>query len=305
MDPSSRAAARRRKRRRRTASGIAIVLEVFAVIYIVAAAIYVTWGVLSLTIRHTFLFPASGPVGLQDGWFSVFHIGIILSVTVIVVPMLIHLAALAKGNMAATMTVIILIALFVGVHLFSLLAVGAGFGRANRPGHPNNPANSLIYCCAPDVFADALSQCDNVIPCVLPIDGFPEITVLPASSADLSVNFNYTLIFGFVIGFFILDAVVLTLTIIVNLRQGEQWKESAYKYVESRIKGWNMWPAQKQGIGTRQKFQQPYTSYVPAMGTKRKIQTSHVLLQQQPPLQAKVPFKLKDAPVSQGEAKDD
>ncbi len=226
-----------RRKKKKGPGAAAVILEFLAVIYMLAVPVYLTVGLLSVVIRHTALFPASGPVGIQSGRGDMVVIGLVLSASVLFTPAFVHFAAMVRGRIGASIVLASFFGLLTLIHMFSALSIGRAYGRANLPGMPNNPGRSIIYCCAPDVFADSMSQCDNGIPCILPIDGFPDITVLPASHLDLDVNTNFKIIMGFIFSFVGLDLIMLVLLVLSTLgRGGEHWKWNALRYVESKMR---------------------------------------------------------------------
>lgn len=185
--------------------------------YIGLVICYILLGPLALDIRHTHQFPAVGPVGTQSARDSFAIIGIVVSMSALLIPALAMLSVHFTG--ATRYSVIILLLLFVlaALHMFSFMGTLYTRSSANTPGQPNNIANSEIYCCAPDVRANPASQCDNLGPCVLPLSGHPDVTALPTTSRDLQPNKVHTIMFAMMGGFVLLDIATITLVLVTSL----------------------------------------------------------------------------------------
>ena len=194
-----------------------IALHVFNSIYLVMALCYLVFLVLVLTPRYSHEWPPTGPIGIQDGRVTFQVIGIIMSSTVILIPFLVLLAMWAQGNYPGLVTILVVFMLLATCHVLAFMTMITTRGTANLPGVPNNLANHPLRCCAPDVYSDPTSQCDNAIACVLPFDGYPQWTTLPTSSADIPYNSTHTGMFVMMIFFLILDFIIAVLLFVTFL----------------------------------------------------------------------------------------
>jgi len=220
-------------RPRNTAKGGVIAIHVFNVILVILIVFFLLFGLLTLDVRYTHEFPAPGPFGLRSARSGIGVVGLVMSASIIMVPAFVLLAMLAEGNYYALVATLIGYIVLVVLHAFSLLTMIMTRGVANLPGRPNNLANHPLRCCAPDVYADTLSECDNAGPCTLPFDGFPSFTTLPASSGDIPCNPVHTVIFVFMILFLILE-IVLGILIFVTYFGRSVLKHTG-RTVEARI----------------------------------------------------------------------
>lgn len=194
-----------------------IALHVFNSIYLVMALCYLVFLALVLTPRYSHEWPPTGPIGIQDGRMTFQVIGIVMSSTVILIPFLVLLAMWAQGNYPGLVTILVVFMLLAACHVFAFMTMITTRGSANLPGVPNNLANHPLRCCAPDVYSDPTSQCDNAIACVLPFDGYPQWTTLPTSSADIPYNSTHTGMFVMMIFFLILDFIIAVLLFVTFL----------------------------------------------------------------------------------------
>jgi hypothetical protein len=194
-----------------------IALHVFNCIYLVMALCYLVFLLLVLTPRYSHEWPPTGPIGIQDGRVTFQVIGIIMSSTVILIPFLVLLAMWAQGNYPGLVTILVVFMLLATCHVLAFMTMITTRGTANLPGVPNNLANHPLRCCAPDVYSDPTSQCDNAIACVLPFDGYPQWTTLPTSSADIPYNSTHTGMFVMMIFFLILDFIIAVLLFVTFL----------------------------------------------------------------------------------------
>lgn len=194
-----------------------IALHVFNSIYLVMALCYLVFFALILTPRYSHEWPPVGPIGIQDGRSVFQSIGIVMSTTVILIPFLVLLAMWAQGNYPGLVTILVVFMLLATCHVFAFMTMITTRGNANQPGVPNNLANHPLRCCAPDVYSDPTSQCDNAGPCTLPFDGYPQWTTLPTSSADIPYNPTHTGMFVMMIFFLILDFIIAVLLFVTFL----------------------------------------------------------------------------------------
>lgn len=194
-----------------------IALHVFNSIYLVMALCYLVFLALVLTPRYSHEWPPTGPIGIQDGRMTFQVIGIVMSSTVILVPFLVLLAMWAQGNYPGLVTILVVFMLLSTCHVLAFMTMITTRGTANLPGVPGNLANHPLRCCAPDVYSDPTSQCDNAVACVLPFDGYPQWTTLPTSSADIPYNSTHTGMFVMMIFFLILDFIIAVLLFVTFL----------------------------------------------------------------------------------------
>lgn len=209
-----------KKRGTSSNKGLVTALHVINILYFIVIVFYLTFGLLTLDVRHTHEFPPTGPVGIRSARGSFESVGMIMSASVILIPALVLFAMLAEGKSGWLMLVFVLMILFTVVHLFSWMTMILSRGTANRPGFPNSLANHPLRCCAPDTMAAVNSECDNTalaLPCTLPIPGHPGITTLPASSNDVPANPVHTFIFIAMFFFLVMDATLLALVFVAFL----------------------------------------------------------------------------------------
>lgn len=193
----------------------ALTLAILA--YIALIVCYVLLGPLSIDIRHTHQYPAVGPTGIQSARDSVAITGIVISMTILLMPFLAMLSVHVTGRTGWSFLVAACMITLVALHIFSFMTMVYTRGTANTPGQPNNIANSELYCCVPEVYNNPLSQCDNNGPCVLPLASHPDVTVLPAFARDLQPNKVHTIMLSFMAGFVGLDLVLIALVLITSM----------------------------------------------------------------------------------------
>ena len=194
-----------------------IALHVFNAIYLVMAVCFVVFLVLPLTVRYSHEWPPTGPIGIQDGRQGIQVVGVVMSCSVILIPFLVLLGMWAQGNYPGLVTVLVCFMLVSATHVFSFMIMIGTRANGNKPGYPNNLANHPLRCCAPDVYSDPASQCDNAGACVLPFDGYPQWTTLPTNSAEIPYNPTYTGMFVMMVFFLILDFILAVLLFVTFL----------------------------------------------------------------------------------------
>ncbi len=193
----------------------ALTLAILA--YIGLIVCYIVLGPLALDIRHTHQYPATGPLGIQSARDSVAITGIVISMSILLVPFFAMLSVHFTGKHGWSFTIIGCMCLLVVLHILSFMTMVYTRGTANTPGQPNNMANSELYCCPDEVRNNPLSQCDNAGPCVLPFASHPEVTVVPATVRDLQPNKVHTIMLSFMAGFVALDLVLIALVTVTSL----------------------------------------------------------------------------------------
>jgi hypothetical protein len=188
-------------------------------LYVALTCIFLICGLLVLDVRYTHQFPAVGPFGIRGARQSVEAVGLVMSATVIVMPALVLLAMVVYETRWQLWIVFVLVLLLVLVHLFAFLTMVYSRGIANAPGHPNGLANHPLRCCAGDVYMDPSSECDNAVPCDLPVPQFP-LVLPPLSSSQVPRNPTHNLIFWMFFALLALD--VVAIVYLVNLYVGRE-----------------------------------------------------------------------------------
>jgi hypothetical protein len=194
-------------------------------LYVILVCVYAAFGLLILQIRYTHQFPPTGPVGIiSAARHGIEAVGLVMSGGVVVVPGLVLLVMLLakNGQRLGVLIVFGLIALLTLTHFFAFVTMMHSRGTANQPGYANSYANHPMRCCAGDVAAHPLSQCDNpAAVCVYPVAAFPSFRA-PLSSHDIPSNATHTLIFALMFLFLVLDGVILGLVYVTFI--GERTK---------------------------------------------------------------------------------
>jgi hypothetical protein len=188
------------------------------IVYVILICVYCVLGLLTLDIRYSHEFPPTGPIGIQSARSGFEAWGLVLSGSVVFVPALVLIVLfLSRKNYHGKLAVFAVIIVLSVMHLFVLMTIMYSRGTANQPGYPNSLANHPLRCCAGDVAAHPLSQCDNPLAvCVFPVAAFPTF-VGPLSSHDIPSNATHTLIFVCMLLFLIMDGVILVIVFVVHL----------------------------------------------------------------------------------------
>jgi len=201
----------RTKRQRALANlprGLLASLYFMVVLVAVLFAIHALVGYLALDLRYSRESPATAPLGLQSARDPITMSTMVCSATVLLVPGILLLAVYVIGESGLIrMMVTGSLCCLTLTHLYAFFAMAVARGYANRPGQPNNPAISKLYCCAEDVRLDPASQCDNSIPC--------RADLKVKTSADLDYDPAHANIFTFTGVFVLLDLCAVAITICV------------------------------------------------------------------------------------------
>ena len=193
-------------------------LRCINVVYVFLVCFYFAVGLLVLDIRYSHEFPPMGPIGIQSARSGIEAVGLVMSGGIVLVPALVLIVMfLGRKNYYGKLAVFVAILVLSVMHLFVFMTMMYSRGTANQPGYPNSLANHPLRCCAGDVAAHPLSQCDNpAAVCVFPIADFPTFSG-PLSSHDIPSNSTHTLIFVCMFLFMAMDAAILAIVFVVYL----------------------------------------------------------------------------------------
>jgi hypothetical protein len=214
QSPSSSPSSQTRKQR-----GCVTALKVINFVYVMLLCVYFVFGLLVLDIRYSHEYPPTGPIGLQSGRTGLEAVGLVMSGGVVLVPAFVLLVMFLQQQRSYTgkVAVFVLIAALTVTHMFAFMTMMYSRGTGNQPGYPNSFANHPLRCCAGDVAANPLSQCDNpAAVCVFPVAAFPSF-VGPLSSHVIPSNPVHTLIFVCMFLFLTMDAAILSIVFVAYL----------------------------------------------------------------------------------------
>jgi hypothetical protein len=239
-------------------------------VYVTLTCCFLIFGLLVLNVRYTHQFPAVGPYGIRGARNSVAAVGLVMSSTAIVMPALVLLVMTVYSVRWLLWIVFVLMLLLVLVHLFAWFTMIYSRGTANAPGQPNSMANHPMRCCAADVYMDPSSECDNVVPCNLPVPQFPTI-LPPLTSSQIPRSPTHNLIFWMFFVLLILD--VVCIACVVNTYIGQDSARQAADMVINQMYAVKSWASQPPASSAR-------AFYMPVASAGQPMPT---LLPQTPP----------------------
>lgn len=179
------------------------VLWLLIFFYIIATLFYIGIFINNTQFEHTYVKHPSTPGTLTSDRYNLYWAAYFITVVVAVFfPIVVMLMILFRETYGCNLFNTVVFILAFSAHLFAMVVLTTAYIQSNTlEADPNNPANSKLRCCLPEIFSNPINDCPNVTPCT-GLGGSA-----PASLSELSTNSDFLWVYWLNVYFFVFHVV--------------------------------------------------------------------------------------------------
>lgn len=139
-------------------------------VYVVTVLLYGAILVNNTAFEHTYVKHPSAPGVLTSARYSLdWWAYSVMSMVVVVFPLVVMLWIIFRKQYGCNVLWFIIFLLAFIAHTGGCVVLSVSYAQCNDDGQANNPCNSKLWCCAPEIYTNVANDCANALPCTPPV----------------------------------------------------------------------------------------------------------------------------------------